>query len=376
MLGSLDGGAPVQLTLGYSSVAYASGFLLFVRSGTLLAMPFDDAKGRITGDPVSVAERVQYHPGVGTALFSVSTEGTLVVNEEGQRGVGWVDRSGRPLGLVATGILDGVGRLSRDGMRLAAAVTDPGPGAADIYVIDVASGATKRLTTDPKWDQSPVWSPDGRSVIFRSNRELKNPLWMRGIDGGESERRLIVGADGSDLLPTDWSPDGRVVLVERSPPGGSRDLVSLAMPAGDRLEPWLATPFNEREARFSPDSRWVAYQSDESGADEIYIRAFSTPGPSQRVTAKGGTFPVWGRDGRALYFFDADGMMVSVPVTLGAAVTKGAPHILFDARPLGERRNFEVDDAGRFLMNYVNPGPEASRAEIVLNWLQLVQPKK
>jgi Tol biopolymer transport system component len=318
---------------------------------------------------------VEYHPGIGFALFSVSNEGTLVINEQsGQRAVGWIDRLGRPLGLVTTNIVGGVGRLSRDATRIVASITDPAVGTADIYVIDLGTGARTRITSDPQWDETPAWSPDRKSVIYRRPVAGKNTLFTRAAEGTAPERRLITADDGGDLLVCDWSLDGRSVLVEKVLSGASIDLMLLHMPEGNRLEPWLTTTFNEFSARLSPDGRWVAYVSDESGADEVYVRAFTNGGAGHRITTNGGVYPVWSRDGKEMFAVDRNGMMVSVPVTSTTTVSAGTPRVLFDVKALGIRDSgFDVDAQGRFLMNYVEPSAASSRAEILLNWVQAIR---
>jgi eukaryotic-like serine/threonine-protein kinase len=300
-----------------------------------------------------------------------------VINEEaGQRGIGFVDRLGRPAGQLARGVFDGAGRLSRDDTRITAGFTNPaGPGSADIYVIDIASGQRSQLTSDPRWDQTPAWAPDGKAVMFRAPIEKMHTLFVRSSEGTDVERRLLTATDGGDLIVNDWAPDGTVVLIEKRVPRGSKDLMLLPMPAADRFEPWLATPANEGDANISPDGRWVTYVSDQSGADEVYVRAFRNGGAGLRVTTNGGASPIWGKDGHEIFFLDRAGMMVARAVTIGArSVTLGAVTILFDAAPMASGdQSFDIDRRGRFLMNYVEPGPAASRAEILINWPQAIR---
>ncbi len=378
MLGSLDGGPPEQVALGYSTVAYASGYLLFVRSGNLLAASFDASAGKTTGDPILVAERVHYHPGVGYAHFSVSEHGMLVINEDPERrGVGWVNREGRPQGLVAAGVIDtdGGGRLSRDDARIVLAMVDPEQASGDIYAIDLTNGQRTRLTSDPRWDQTPTWGPTAASVIYRAPAQSVHTLFIRAVGDGTPERRVFAVDPGVEIAVNDWSPDGKAVFVEQRVPRGSTDLMILTLPDASGLEPWLATPSNEFAARLSADGRWVVYVSDEGGSEEVYVRAFRNGGAGRRVTSNGGNYPVWSRDDRELFFVDRDGMMVALPIVTGSAsLTIGTPQVLFDAAPLGNRdRAFDVDKRGRFLMNYVEPGPAAWRAEILLDWSRAIR---
>jgi len=209
-------------------------------------------------------------------------------------------------------------------------------------------------------------------VLFKSQRlQHKSALYVRATEGAAAET-LVVVRDG-DLVPDDWSPDGRQVLVSQRLPGKSWDIMTLSMAGASSLEPWRATEFNETHARFSPDGKWLAYQSDESGSVQVYIRSFPDGVRWQRVTAAGGNTPVWSRDGRELFYRDGQQIM-AVPIQTTPELHVGAPRIAFaaTAEHAFSEAGFDVDGRGRFLMGLSDRKPEPYDASLVLNWPKLI----
>ena len=251
----------------------------------------------------------------------------------------------------------------------------------DIWLLDGARAS--RFTFDVAADRYPIWSPDGSRIVFDSTRKGPRDLYQGSSSRAGAEELLL--ASPQDKGANDWSADGRFLLYHSlGPQTNDRDLWVLPM-GGDR-KPWvfLKTPFNERLGAFSPDGRWVAYLSNESGSSQIYVRPFAGPaasgastnaaGGQWQVSTAGGIFPRWRRDGKELYYIGPDGAMMAAPITVtGWTVTPGAPVVLFPTRILGGRvdiglgRQYDVARDGRFLVNTVLD--EASAPITVLqNW--------
>jgi Tol biopolymer transport system component len=253
------------------------GHILFVRDGTLLAQGFDAGTLALTGDALPVGENLRNVYG-----FSASQDDTLVYLTAGASDVQltWFDRQGKRLGTVG-GVSRALGvmRISPDGTRLAAQRREPGA-EADIWVVDLAQGAETRLTTDPAADSAPIWSPDGRQIVFASQREGTLNLYVRAADGAGSDELLLK--TGERKTPLDWSLDGRFLLFYVLTAKGS-DVWVLPMEAGPggqrKPVPYLHTDAIETNAVFSPDGRFVAYESNESGPNEVYVRPFDAASP-------------------------------------------------------------------------------------------------
>ena len=370
MLGSLDGSAPRRLVSGLSTVAYTPGYVLFARGGVLYAQSFDPASGQISGDPRPIQPVKQTAIGVGA--FSAAADGTLIATPpDPPARLRWFDRAGEsaPFAGIDGIVLDPRPRIAPDGTRGAFQLVDRERGSMDVHVVDIASGTRSQLTFDPEWDQGPVWSPDGRQIVFRSQRNQESALYVRSARGAETERRLIRADPGAYVY--DWSPDQKSLMVGMRSTGGG-DLALLRMPDGDRLEPWLATAFDERDARFSPDGRWVAYSSTESGVDEVYLRSFPDGETWQRVSRRGGRMPVWGRDGRELFFVGEQEQVFAASVRLTPALVIGPPQPAFRFRPSGLFLSwgYDVDRSGRFLIAYRDPDARPAPTAAVLDWFK------
>ena len=355
---------------------YASGSLLFVRDGSLLALPFDADQGKVTGDPVALEKGV-VNDLSGDADFSVSAEGTLVVVPDVPSHYWWVDRTGKRIDELKVPTADGMDsgfRVTPDGSSVVLALPDLERASTDIYVVDRVGGQRNQLTFDPEWDLSPIWSPEGDRVMFLSRQQNKPGIYVRATQGVEPEK-LLVPYFGITLRPVDWSPDGFDVLVNANRTGNNRDIMRLAMPNGSSLEAWRQTSFNEANPRFSPNGKWVAYQSDETGSNQIYLRSFPSGTDWLKVTTAGGTLPVWGRDGTEVFYRDPRGHLMAIPIRMRPALVAGAPQEVF---PMGialtfDATAYDVDAQGRFLLNLLD-GPAASYPpSLVLNWPKLVK---
>jgi serine/threonine protein kinase/Tol biopolymer transport system component len=379
-LGRLDGGAPTRLTPADGAGAFLpTGWLLWVRADTLVAQRLDVEKAALTGEPVTLAD------GVATdgkrSAVSVAATGLVAyrTGTSSQRHLTWVDRSGAAQGTVgdADDSLSSP-RVSPDGRRVA--VTRQVQGNTDLWFLDGAR--TSRFTFDAAEDNTPVWSPDGTQIVFRSTRTGAGDLYQKLTSGAGVEQRLVTSDQYK--VPTSWSRDGRFLLYHSNDPQTGSDLWVVPLLGDRKPSVFLKTPFREAFGRFSPDGRWVAYHSNESGRLEIYVRPFVPPGAAGtvagaatgqwQVSTAGGAFPVWRPDGRELYYLDPAGAMMAAPITVtGATLVAGAPVRLFPTHIVGggvdAQRGWHYDVApdGRFLINTV---PESAAAPITLvqNW--------
>jgi serine/threonine protein kinase len=374
-LASLDGAPPVRLFNTQSNVAYSvTGHLLYARDGTLVAHPFDADAGRLHGEPRVVASGLPL-PGSTLVPFSISRTGVLAFAPPLERSseVRWFDRSGRDLGPLSGSSNLGFFRLSPDERRIAANSTDRARGERSIWIIDVQTGTSSRFTFPGTDDMEPVWSPDGRRIVFMSFREGPSSFFVKAADGSGREERLLGGPGQKDVH--DWSPDGRFILHHLNREETGIDL--LALPAGGNRTPITvaATRADEVFPRFSPDGRWVAYQSNESGRYEVYVQPFPPTGAKWQVSTAGASRPRWRSDGRELFFVTSDRHLAAVDVDgAGSAFSSGPARLLFpvpDARLGAADNGFEVTRGGRFLINLM-PRAEPSPIHVILNWPALL----
>jgi len=371
MLGALDGTAPSPLVEADSRAQYVEpGYLLYVREGTLVAQAFDAGAGRLTGEPRPLADQVDAGSS-GQADFSASRDRTLVYRRTRlvARRLVWRDRAGRELGAV--GELEGFGdlSLSPQGSRLAVDIYDEEGEQRDVWIYDLERGARSRLTFDPGGDWSPLWSPDGLRIAFGSDRSGRSGLFVKDASGA-GEEQLLLAADEA-LAPCDWSNDGRVVALVRLGADTGWDIWALPMDGSGDAFPVVVTPFLDSRPRFSPDGRWIAYESDESGRSEIYVRQFPGPGGRWQVSTSGGSEPWWSADGREIFYIDGDENLVSVAVRAADVFTADLPEVLFEARVTQriQRGHYLVaSDGERFLTVSPVESQTIPPMTVVLNW--------
>jgi Tol biopolymer transport system component/predicted Ser/Thr protein kinase len=383
-VGSLDGKPPVRLLPDGSNVVYAppgatgrSGALLFRRGDALMAQPFDLARFRMSGDVFPVAERVGVGVGgyVGLGAFSLSENGTLAYGVVGEPTIqlAWTDRTGKPMGSFGPPGPYNRFRLASDEKRIAFNYSN-----LDVGVLDSVRGVTSRLTFDPAADTIPMWSPDGLRVLWSSNRNGPFDLYIKSASGTGQEELLIKMDAGTGVgWGTDWSRDGRFILYQMPGAKTGQDLW-IAPQFGDRKPfPYLQTQFDEQEGRFSPDGHWVAYISNESGRDEIYVQAFPPSGAKFQVSSGGGSEPQWRMDGTELFYLATDQMLMAVPVKPGRAGSESfqvdVPKPLMTVPAAGLAgvavRSYAVSNDGqRFLIPSIAGGGTGPPITVVLNW--------
>ena len=360
------------LTEGNSRVEYVEpGYLIFERSGTLLAQPFDVGAGKLSGDPFPLTEGIGTGD-VGLAHFSGSRTGTLIFTggDESVRQLEWMDRQGRvlePVGLPSQ-CFDPA--LSADQRSVVLEVVDPQKEGSDLWIIDLKRQVPTRLTFDPSWDYSPMWSPDGSRVVFTSDRDREGGVYVKNSSGTTPEVKLI-SSEGR-LLVNDWSRDGRTILAQLRRPNSIWDIVSFDATGNGTIQDQIATPFIELNSRFSPNGKFFAYQSNESGRSEIYLATFPAGGGKWRISDDGAREPFWREDGRELYYLSLDHHIMAVDVSLGATVEIGTPRRLFAAPTprSGNDRNRYVPspDGQRFLVVALPESQKVAPTTVVLNW--------
>ena len=355
-----------------------TGHLLFARAGALWAVPFDVGRASVTGPESRVLEGVVLEPD-GAAHVAISASGSLAyvggAPLERRDELVWVDRSGTVVVAHDAGRTYGWPRLSPDGSR--AALTISTGANTDVWILDLARGALQRVTTDPGEDFGAVWSPDGTRIALSS--EIDKPdegpgmAWTLG-DAFEVEPLLHTPGIGNWEFPTSWSPDGAWLAFTRDHDEGSSD-IEMMPTTGERAPvPFAATDAREVGATFSPDGRWVAFVSDGSGRNEVFAQPFPGPGRPVQLSTAGGVEPMWSRDGRELFYRQANAL-VAVSVDPAAAdLAPGTPVVLFEGRyelsPYGGRQaNYDVSpDGRRFLMVRRKNLPEPTSIQIVLSW--------
>ena len=377
---SLDSNERTEVTRIHSRMVYSPpGRVLYVHEGALLAQAFDSDALRLTGEPVRVADGIDYYRSTGNAAFSVSEAGVLAYHgSAAPLSLVWFDRSGRPVGSVWNRQRFGGYRLSPDGEQVALEVVDTRLGTSDIWIYHLSRGVATRFTTDLHDESFPLWSPDGQRIVFGSDRgtgkDAASDFFVKAVDGTTDEELLFVQVGFQ--APQDWSPNGRSIAFVDDNRETGNDVWLLALDGDRKSRPFLRTRFEEEGARFSPDSAWAAFVSDESGTFEVYIASANGLGGKTRISTGGGISPRWRRDGRELFYLSGDGSSVmAVPVELTPSFKAGVPARLFTLTNAtgfrGRARNMAYDvapDGQRFLMSVAAPEGASSRITVVLNW--------
>ena len=373
-MGSLSSTHTTSLGPFESHAVFDRGYLLFVQAGRLMAQRFSPDPPRLQGDPRVVLDETGVDSRPRRGQFSVSATGVLAYRHiHGLTTLTWMDRNGNPIGTAGEpGFYNNVS-LSRDGRRVAVARFTTFPGEllnADIWQIDLArDGTTSRLTTDPAAEFDPAWSRGGTQVAFVSTRRGPLALFRRDSSGDEE---LLVESPERGITAPDWSPDDSLLMYTEGTYATDRDLWTIPLSGDRRPSVFLRTAFSERNGTFSPDGRWVAFESDQSGRTEIYVRPFPVRAGEFPVSRDGGRAPRWSTDGRELFFLAHDGTMMSAAIDGGSGFHAAVPRQLFRTNIIDPRHNnpFGVAKDGRFLIR-VTPEREGP-INVVLNWPALL----
>ncbi len=360
---SLESGEMKILVDGMGPRFAASGHLVFGREASLWAVPFDPDRLTVEGTPAPVVEDVQVNAGGGRALYDVAPDGSLAYRS----GRAWfgnlnaIDREGASTPLVDEPRFYTEPRFSPDGRRIAVRAD------SDIWILNVARGTLSRLTVGGA--RAPVWTPDGARVTFSGSAGsgAEGVFWKPADGSGEAEQ--LASLEHRSRLGS-WSPDGETLVFNVLHPSTGWDL--WVLPRDGQPQPFLATPFAERQPELSPDGRWLLYSSDESGRIEVYLQPYPGPGQRIKVSTAGGTEPSWSRDGREIFYRDgARGDLMVVSFDARAEPSVGQPRFLFEAgdQLVGTfgRRHYDISPDGRRFVT-VSFGLRLGEIPVVLNW--------
>ena len=353
------------------------GHLLFVRESTLMAQPFDARKLQLGGEPFPVAERVRAFVGHGS--FSVSDTGVLAWREgaSGLRAqLTWFDREGKKLATAGKpGYYNNVA-LSPDG-RQAAAEHSPGADRnSDIWLFDLIRDIPSRFTFHAAIDRLPVWSPDGGRIVFGSGRDGPLNLYEKTSNGVGNETALLQS--NTAKYPHDWSRDGRFLVYSNQDPKTRLDLWVLPMTGDRKPAPYLQTEFDETQGQFSPDGKWMAYVSTESGVPQVYVQPFPAAGGKRQISSEGGFHPRWRGDGKELFFLAPGAVLMSAEIRAAPKFESSVPKRLFQTQMFGVQtltfhRYAVAPDGKRFLMIAATEDTAAAPITVVQNWLAAVK---
>jgi Tol biopolymer transport system component len=353
-----------------SNAVYSAGYLLFMLGSTLMAQPFDAARGVISGEPTPVAERVDVQAtNTPNGLFSASPNGVLAYRSGESAVTGtdliWYDRSGKEIGKLGPPARYGDIELSPDGTRLAVSVTDIAAKNVDLWIFDIDRNVRTRFTSDPATDNGARWTADGKLISYAVSGK---GLFVKPSGSSADERKILDAAHNE--YPDSWTPDQRSLLYEMDDPRTSWDLWVLPLAPGSKPYPFIQAPLRQEYGRVSPDGRWVAYRSTESGRDEIYLVPFPGPGDKVQVSVNGGIYPRWRRDGRELFYLSLANKIVAVPVDgTGGVVKVGAEMPLFDVAPSRGDWPYDVTaDGKRFIVNSRIEQSSSTPFTVVVNW--------
>jgi eukaryotic-like serine/threonine-protein kinase len=377
-VGSIDSKETKRLLQAHSSAEYAPGYLLFVRENTLVAQGFDIARLEMKGDAFPIAEQVPRNPQNGRAMFSASENGVLALRTGGlvQNELIWFDRAGKQLGEVTPPGSYASPSFSADDKQVAVRRSDPQANNSDIWLIDLERGVPIRFTTDLGIDNFPTWSPDGSRIAFISTRNGQTSIYQKSSSGAGAEEALITSAELK--YNPQWSPDGHFILYGQINATTNVDLLLLPLSGERKPQPFLQTSFIEAQPRFSPDGRWVAYISNETGQFEVYVQSFPAINGKVPISTGGGSQPQWRGDGRELYYYTPDRKLMAVEVNgEGSTFKVGVPRPLFNIRVVGAGidQGFPGNgyyaparDGKRFLVTTSPEAGERQQINVILNW--------
>jgi Tol biopolymer transport system component len=354
-----------------SAAAYAApGYLVFCRAGALLAAPFDVKRMAITGPAKTIAENILVTPPFSIPLFAAAQNGTLIYVPAapgfGTSTLTWVDRKGNQQTFNSMARAFEEPRLSPDG-RVAVTLRDANP---DIWLEDAAHEVLTRFTFRAEEEETPEWSPDGKGIAYSAVRGNTHGLYVKSSDGSGQERVLAMTANHAHC--GSWAPDGTSIVFTDYTTATRGDIWMKSLrPEGQPL-PIVQTPFNERAPRISPDGHWIAYTSDESGRDEVYVQSYPQSGAKFQISIDGGGEPVWSRAGHELFYRRGDAM-IGVKVTLAPSFSASTPEQLFRGQFVPTRRGeaaYDISQDGtRFLMVKRDTASSPTQIHVVMNFL-------
>jgi Tol biopolymer transport system component len=372
-VGSLDSKDRKLLVKVSSNPIYVNaGYLLYNRQGTLMAQPFDADRLQLTGDAIPIAEGVAFNPFGSYAQFAASDSGVLVYRGGGGSvplTLAWVSREGAAQPLAATPHNYTFPKISPDGKRVAVGIEEGGGG--QVWIYDTTRDAMSRLTFEGTANVDPLWTHDGKRIVFKGKG---NHLFWQPADGGGVAEQLTSDERSRNDLPGNWSPDGQALLFMETLP--VRDLFVFSL-KDRKAQPFDTGEVGASSPSFSPDGRWIAYTSNESGRTEVYVRPYPGPGGKWQISTEGGGEPVWNPKGRELFYRSGQKMM-AVEYTEQPEFSAGKPKMLFEGPYVPSPRSLAdydvTPDGQRFLM-LKNAEQRPGEISVVLNWTEELKQK-
>jgi Tol biopolymer transport system component len=369
MASALDSNDATPIDSVDSRAEFVDGHLLFKRDGALVAQPFDADGLRLSGAAVPLAEFIVGFGSTGYAAFSATPRLLVYQAISPANRMLWVDREGREIESIGQPRDYNAIRLSPDGSAIAYSVRDPLIGGNDIWLHDFRRNIDTRLTTERSSENSPIWTPDGRTIVYAADR--KGPPHIHARDVGGSEERQITAPSTAVQSASAITADGRFVLYSDVDPVTGRDVMMAPLDGRAAPVPLVHTSAQEGGARPSPDGRWLAYASNESGRNEVYVRPFHNEQTHWQVSRAGGGFARWRGDGRELFYIEGGTRIMSVDVSAGAAFDVSAPRVLFSRQAFAD---YDVTaDGKKFVFAMLDPEAEAGTINAILNWTSLLR---
>jgi eukaryotic-like serine/threonine-protein kinase len=348
-------GKQIRLLPTDSGAQYANGYLFYLRQQNLMAQPFNPSSGTFSGPPVPVAEAVEYNSDRWIGAFTASSSGVLgyLSGAGKQSQLVWYGRDGKEQGRLGRPGTYDVVSISPDGQRVATTVGEPNGPSRDIWIYELARGTATRLTFEGAQASVPVWTHDSKTIAYTTNRH-GGDIYAKASSGLGSEEELVESNDFT--LPTDWTPDGKLLLYMNFA-GGKGSRLWIHQTAPDKKDyPLLRTNFAEEHGRFSPDGHWLAYESEETGKDEIFVVPFPSLSSKWQVSTAGGEQVMWSHDGKELFYVAPDRKLMVVAVdTAGGTFKAALPRELFATSITGVHHVFlqydVAPDGQKFIIN-------------------------
>jgi Tol biopolymer transport system component/DNA-binding winged helix-turn-helix (wHTH) protein len=372
-IGSLDPDEPrLRLVEASRAIYVEPGYIIYAQKSALYARAFDAARLELTGQPVQIADDVFYRDSLDTSAFDAAQETLIyraIPNDQPPSPLVWVDREGATTAAAVPLRAPVNFRLSPDGRKI---VYDEGA-PPDVWILDLERGARTRVTSSPQSERGALWSPDGSSIVFDTHRENGRAIYEKRADGALPEK-LLFAAGAQNVAVSDWSADGRFIIFEKARCiGCDFDIWVLPTAEGAKPYPFAATSFDEHSAVLSPDGRWIAYITLESGLCEVVVQPFADPTAGKwQISANGGFAPRWSPDGRELYYFDGSGSIMRVELETTPKFRVGkVKHISPAAAPY----QWDVArDSPRLLRTSVvaDHAETSFPINVVLNWTALL----
>jgi len=386
-LGTLGSDKIVQIVNSrYKSNYLDPGYLLFLRGTTLFAQHLELNPPKLTGEPIAIADQLSISSAANNAPFTASFNGTILYRGGGswaKTQLGWFDRDGKLIKQIGSVGSDISVRLSPDGKQAAvASTTGPtfksgaGEESVNIWAIDLTRDVRTRITFDPVTsDENPIWSPDGRFLAFASHRNTDRASIYQRPSSGEGQDRLVISDVTANPHPESWSPDGKNLLVHYN--GKRMDIGRVSLQDSEqKIIPYVTSLADDVQSEFSPDGRWVAFTSVESGQNEVYVRPFPQGDGKWQISSNGGSEPKWRGDGKELFYLTPDGTMMAVPITSDPTFSAALPITLFKTGTLpidigawGGAGEYDVSkDGSKFIINSIVTAPTPANLYVIVNW--------